>query len=66
MERAEVTRGTTSDVYVANHHTTKTAEQADEEAHRYQHLFNDPQRVHYTGMSFPEFATGGMRSLDGR
>ena len=48
---------------VAGAATAKTAQQADEEARRYQRLFNNPRRVQYTGMSFPEFATGGLRAL---
>jgi hypothetical protein len=64
LKRAEVNRGTTSDVYVVNHHTGKDAQQGDEEASRYRRLFNDPKRVRYTRLSFPEFATGGMSALD--
>jgi hypothetical protein len=63
LKRAEVNRPQPPDVYVVNNHDKKKVAEKKDEERRYLRLFNKPSRVHYTNLSYQEFATGGMSAL---
>ena len=63
LKRSEVNRLAPPTVFVVNNHPKKKAAEKREEEKRYLRLFNDPRRMHYTTLSFEDFARRGMASL---
>jgi len=57
LKRAEVNRvGRPPAVFIVNEHEGKTAHQREMETDRYLRFFRDKTRVHWTGLSFEQFA----------
>ena len=63
LKRVELHCEATPDVFVVNEHRGKDDSLRQMEAQRYCRLFRDPGRVHYTKLSFEEFADGGLSAL---
>jgi NAD-dependent SIR2 family protein deacetylase len=63
LKRSEVNRSAPPTVFVVNNHPKKQAAEKKEEEKRHLRLFNDPRRMHYTTLSFEDFARSGMASL---
>jgi hypothetical protein len=64
LKRVEVNRSTPVEVYIVNNHPDKEPSQQREEERRYRRLFRERNRVHYTTLSFADFAAGGLALLD--
>lgn len=56
LKRAERLRGSTPEIFVVNNHEGKDAATADLEKARYRRFFVNKAAVHYTNVSFQEFA----------
>jgi len=63
LKRVEVNRASTPDVFVINDHKKKRLAQKREEEARYRRLFNDPNKIHYTRLSFERFSAHGTHAL---
>jgi len=63
LKRAEQFKGGTPDIYVINKHPNKTNQQRDEERRRIIRFFKDKEKIHYTDLSFEEFAERGVENV---
>jgi len=59
LKRAERFRGGTPEIYIINNHPNKTRQQKSEEKQRFMRFFKEKRKVHYTNLSFEEFAERG-------
>jgi hypothetical protein len=59
LKRAERFREKTPEIYVINNHPGKTCQQRKEEKQRFMRFFKEKRKVHYTDLSFEEFAERG-------
>ena len=57
LKRVERLRGSTPEVFIVNHHAGKSPEVARWEHERYLRFFVDKSCVHYTDVSFEEYAS---------
>ena len=57
LKRVELRRRQTPDVYVVNFHEQKRCVEAEQEKARYRRFFVEKQKVHYTKLSFKDFAS---------
>lgn len=62
LKRAEKFRNKTSEIYVINNHQDKTEQQNDEKQ-RFMRFFKEKEKVHYTDLSFEEFAKKGVENV---
>jgi len=60
LKRAEQFREETPEIYVINNHPNKTDQQKDEEKQRISRFFKNKEKIHYTNLSFEEFAEKGV------
>ncbi|RLG10554.1 MAG: hypothetical protein DRN64_02745 [Thaumarchaeota archaeon] len=63
LKRAEQFRGETPDIYVINNHSNKTEQQKNEEEQRISRFFKNKEKIHYTDLSFEEFAKRGVENV---
>jgi hypothetical protein len=64
LKRAELNRsGAPPDIYIVNEHEGKTCEQRRSEKDRYQRLWREPQRLHFTPLSFERLCELGLDAL---
>lgn len=61
LKRAEQFRGETPEVYIINNHPDKTEQMKEDEKQRYIRFFKDKEKVHYTDLSFEQFAQNGIK-----
>src|SRR5262249_4788012 len=64
LKRVEVNRVSAPEVYIVNNHADKLPSARADEERRYRRLFRERDRVHYTTLSFAEFAAGGLALLE--
>jgi len=62
LKRAEQFRGKTPEIYVINNYLNKTDQQKEEEEHRIRRFFKNKEKLHYTNLSFEEFANEGVKN----
>jgi len=63
LKRAEQFRGETPEIYVINNHPNKTEQQKNEEKQRISRFFKNKENIHYTDLSFEEFARRGVENV---
>lgn len=56
LKRSELNGQRTPEVFIVNHHDGKSAETSESEANRYARFFVNKANIHYTDISFEEFA----------
>lgn len=57
LKRAEVNRnGSPPSIFIVNEHPDKTEQQRQQEISRYERFFRDKERIHWTKLSFQQFA----------
>lgn len=58
LKRAEMNRnGSPPSIFIVNQHTGKTKQQRQQEVNRYERFFREKERVHWTKLSFEQFAS---------
>lgn len=58
LKRAEVNRnGTPPSIFIVNEHRKKKKQQREQEKDRYERFFREKERVHWTKLSFEQFAS---------
>ncbi|MCD6371728.1 MAG: hypothetical protein J7L39_03350 [Candidatus Aenigmarchaeota archaeon] len=60
LKRAEQFKGKTPEMYVINNHRSKRYYQREAERQRFIRFFKNRERIHYTDLSFEEFAKKGI------
>jgi hypothetical protein len=60
LKRAERFKRETPEIYVINHHKSKTKKQKKEEELRFTRFFMDKGKIHYTDKSFQKFVKEGI------
>lgn len=63
LKRAEQFREETPEIYVINNHPNKTEQQKDDEKQRIIRFFKNKDKIHYTKLSFEEFAKKGVENV---
>ena len=63
LKRAEQFRGESPEIYVINNHRNKTEQQKEEEKQRISRFFKNKEKIHYTNLSFENFAETGIKEL---
>jgi hypothetical protein len=64
LKRMEINAPRNPEVFIVNEHTSKTADERDAEKLRYLRFFRVKERVHWTTLSFQDFARSPEAAFD--